>query len=271
MTNPIDGQVVMITGAGRGIGRGLAVHLAERGARVGLLARTATQLAETATACSAAGARVASVPVDVADQEAVESAVAQIESELGPTDLAVANAGISGPAGPLWVEGRQSWWATIEINLGGALALSAAVLDGMVRRGHGRLVLMDSLIGMRNGTQSGAYAVSKAGMSRLGGVLGSTLAGTGVGVFDVSPGMVRTAMTDVVFADEDIPDDAWTPMERICGLVEMIGSGGLDALSGRFVHANDDWAALATRADEVIANNGRTLGLRSAFAGDPLG
>jgi 3-oxoacyl-[acyl-carrier protein] reductase len=271
MTNPIEGQVAIITGAGRGIGRALAIHLAERGARLGLLARTATQLAETATACAAAGATVASVPVDVADQDALESAVAQLESQLGPAELAVANAGISGPPGSLWVEGRRAWWATIEINLGGALALSAAVLEGMVQRGHGRLVLMNSLIGMRNDAEVGAYAVSKAAMSRLGGVLGATLAGTGVGVFDVSPGMVRTAMTDVVFANEDVPDDAWTPVERICGLIEMIASGQLDALSGRFLHAKDDWAELAARADEIIMNNGRTLGLRSAFAGDPLG
>jgi NAD(P)-dependent dehydrogenase (short-subunit alcohol dehydrogenase family) len=105
---------------------------------------------------------------------------------------------VAGFEAPLWQAGHNAWGHTAEVNLGGALAAAAALLPGMVSRNRGRLVQMISMVAARDYPSYGAYAVSKAGMLRLGGVLAASLAGTGVVVLDVGPGMVRTAMTDAM-------------------------------------------------------------------------
>jgi hypothetical protein len=89
-------------------------------------------------------------------------------------------------------------------------------------------------------------------------------------VLDVGPGLVRTAMTSEMPMWADVPDEAWTPVERVAALVAAIAHGRLDRLTGRFVHAEDDWELLARRADEIVAADGRALRLSPAWAGDPL-
>ncbi len=266
----LQGQVGIVTGAGRGIGRAVAERLAAEGMSVALLARSADQLDEARRACQAAGGHALAVVVDMADAPAVHAAVGAAEAELGAPDLLVSNAGVAGPEGPLWETGHDAWWRTVQVNLGGALAGAAAVLPGMVRRNRGRLVQMISMVAARDYPSYGSYAVSKAGVLRLGGVLAASLSGTGVVVLDVGPGLVRTAMTGEMPIWADTPDDAWTPVERVAALVSAIAHGRLDGLTGRFVHAADDWDLLARRAEEIAAADGRALRLTAAWPGDPL-
>lgn len=275
----LSGQVGIVTGAGRGIGRAVAQALAAEGMSVGLIARSADQLDGTKDACEAAGGRAATVAADVSDHAAIGRAFDEIQSALGAADLLVANAGVQGPATPLWSAGYEDWWHAIQVNLGGVLASAAAALPGMVDRGRGRLVHMNSLVGTRDAAQYGAYSVSKAALLRLGGVLASSLAGTGVVVLDISPGLVQTDMTrDMkIPGDPDgrpllgnIPDEAWTPIERVGEMSVAVAQGRLDALAGRLVHAKDDWDGLAARAVEIAANDGRTLRLTPAGPDDPL-
>ncbi len=263
-------QVAVVTGAGRGIGRAIAEALASEGMSVGLIARSRDQLEEVKAVCDGLGGLAHAVAVDVADHVAVHGAVTAIEQHLGPVELLVSNAGVEGPEEPLWEAGYGAWWHTVEVNLGGALAAAAAVLPGMVARGHGRIVHMNSLIGIRDGAEYGAYAVAKGALLRLGGVLAASLADSGVVVLDISPGLVRTPLTESMAIYDGVADDQWTPIEKSVALTVAIAQGRLDLLSGRFVHAKDDWEMLARRAQEIIATDGRTLRLTAAFADDKL-
>lgn len=266
----LRGQAAIVTGAGRGIGLAVARRLASEGMSVALLARSRNELEQAKARCEAEGGRALALPVDVSDHLAVRAAVDAAERELGSPDLLVINAGVHGPEAPLWESGYDAWWQTIEVNLGGALAAAAAVVPGMVERNRGRLVTMNSMAGLRDNAAYGSYAVAKAAMMRLSGVLAASLAGTSVVTLDVSPGLVRTSMTNDMPMWADVPDDAWTPVDKVAALVAAVAHGRLDALTGRFVHAEDDWEMLASRADEIASVDGRTLRLSRAWADDPL-
>lgn len=266
----LSDQVAFITGAGRGIGRAIAETLAARGMSVGLLARSADELSAVRGACESLGADAVAMSADVTDAGAVRKAAAAIEQDLGPIDLLVCNAGVSGPEGPLWEAGFEAWWRTVQVNLGGALAADAAVLPGMVERGRGRVVHMNSMAATRDDPRYGAYAAGKAGLLRLGGVLAASLASTPVRVFSVGPGLVRTELTEAMPIWANVPNDAWTPISKVAALVTAIAEGRLDALSGRFIHANDDWEGLAERADQLAEADARTLRLTKDGAEDPL-
>lgn len=263
--------MAIVTGAGRGIGRAVAEKLAASGAAVGLIARSGAELDDARSACESFGAKAAAAVADVADRAALGRALETLENELGaPPDLLVSNAGMEGPEAALWESGFDAWWRTIEVNLGGALAAAAIVLPGMVARGRGRLVHLNSLQAARDVAPYGAYAVSKAALLRLGGVLAASLAGTGVMVFDVSPGLVRTSMTDAMGYWADVPDEDWTPVDRVASFMTEIARGRFDAMTGRFLHALDDWDDLERRAGEIAAGGGRALRLTPGWPGDPI-
>src|SRR5690242_19869013 len=101
-TRPLDGQTAVVTGGGRGIGRAIAQTLAAAGAKVAILARSATELAETTAIIAKAGGQAQAFPVDVTDAGKLSSAFASIEEQLGPVDVLVNNAGILGPIAPFW-------------------------------------------------------------------------------------------------------------------------------------------------------------------------
>ena len=131
----LEGQVALVTGGGRGIGRLIARELADAGMRVAVAARSAGQVEETAREIDGLA-----VTADVSKQEDVEAMIATVERELGPIDLLVNNAGV-GPSRTLpWEEDPADWWHVFEINVLGAYLCSRAVLRGMVERGRGRIV-----------------------------------------------------------------------------------------------------------------------------------
>jgi 3-oxoacyl-[acyl-carrier protein] reductase len=239
----LEGQVGLVTGGGRGIGRMIARELADAGMRVAVAARTAGQVEETAQEIGGLA-----VTADVSRQEDVEAMTAAVERELGPIDLLVNNAGV-GPSRALpWEEDPADWWHVFEINVLGAYLCSRAVLPGMVERGHGRIVNTGSgasYLPMGGGPSS--YGASKAALGRFGELLARQVAERGIAVFTISPGLVRTEMT------EPFGDDApWTPPELAPRLVRVLASGRADRLAGRYIHAeHDDIEALIERADEI--------------------
>jgi NAD(P)-dependent dehydrogenase (short-subunit alcohol dehydrogenase family) len=105
----LTGQVAIITGGGRGLGRTFAHALADAGAAVAVTARSADQLAETVASITANGGRALAVPADVSDRQAVEQLVDSVRQQLGAVDLLVNNAGIGGPLGPLWEVDPDDW------------------------------------------------------------------------------------------------------------------------------------------------------------------
>jgi NAD(P)-dependent dehydrogenase (short-subunit alcohol dehydrogenase family) len=252
---PSEG-VALVTGGGRGIGRRVAAALAEDGWSVAVSARTRAQVEESAAAIGGLA-----IEADVSRREDVERMVAEVEGGLGPIDLLVNNAGISGWENEgAWEVPVEDWWHVFEVNVLGPYLCCRAVLPGMLERGRGRIVNVGSGASYLPGSSSTAYAASKAAVGRFGETLANQLEGTGIPVFTISPGLVRTEMTEDAFAD----DAPWTPPELAPRLVVELASGRLDALSGRYIHAehDQDLEALARRADEILANDLNAIRLR---------
>jgi NAD(P)-dependent dehydrogenase (short-subunit alcohol dehydrogenase family) len=266
----LQGQVALVTGAGRGIGREISLGLAREGVRVALLGRDEATLDARLAEFAALGADAITVNADVTNDEQVRAAVATVERHFGLLDLVVSNAGIreSGPAAP-WDADADDWWRTIEANLRGPFLVAHAVLPGMTRRGRGRLLLVGSGMGLRPQPLWSAYGVSKAASSRLMDSLAEALEGTGVTVLEMSPGLVRTDMTESMWGPAD--EQPWNDVQRMVDGVLRFAAGDLDALHGRFVHAaRDDLDALVRRAPGIADDDARTLRLRPYGADDPL-
>lgn len=255
------GRVALVTGAGRGLGRAIADRLAAAGWRVAVAARTEAEIDAVASAIGGLP-----MPLDVTDARAVAVAVEEIGQTLGPIELLVANAGLAQPVARLWEPEPDEWWRVVEVNLGGAFFCTRAVLPGMIERGRGRIVAIASnaaFIPLASGflPPVSAYASSKAALVRLVEAIAAEAGPFGVTAFAVSPGTVRTSMTDGLF--DDLPDESWSPPELAAELVCRIADGALDELSGRYVHArNDDWEALPGRAAEIVERDLMTLRLR---------
>lgn len=194
----LTGRIGVVTGAGRGLGRDIATSLAAEGMSLLLLSRTGSEVRALAEELSDVYA-VKALPaaVDVADAAAVERVVLHAEQQLGTVDLLVNNAArIETTARPFWEADPEEMWGVVETNLRGPLLLTRALLPAMVQRGHGRVVSIASRAraATRTGTYTG-YAVSKRAVSLLTESLAEPLAGTGVVVLDVLPGLVRTDLT----------------------------------------------------------------------------
>lgn len=254
MSSELSG-VALVTGGGRGIGAAIARELAGAGMRVAVSARSADQV--EAVASEIGGAAVAA---DVSDDDDVRAMVDRVEEELGPIDLLVNNAGISGDASGATPDAGE-WWRVFEINVRGPFLCASAVLPGMLERGAGRIVNVGSGASyLPGGGMNTAYGASKAALGRWSEVLAKQLEDRGVYVFLMSPGLVRTAMTEDFF-----PDSApWTPPELAPRLVRAFASGRLDRLAGRYIHAehDQDLDDLERRAEEIVAEDLNAIRLR---------
>ena len=271
----LGGQVAIVTGGGRGIGRAMALALAKAGAAVAVVARSSDQLAETVALIEEAGGRAIAVTADVTDPQAAELMAKEVEQQLGPVDLLVNNAGAPPPVGPLWENDPDEWWRCIEVNLRGPFLCSRAVLPGMVTRRRGRIVTTASGSGIGPWPYSAAYAVAKCAAIRLSENLAAETQEHGISVFSIHPGFVRTAMTE---AAAESPDDAkWlggmfhrllsaghdVPPKRAAQLVVFLASGKADALSGCFISVSDDVTEMVQREDEIREGELYTLRLRT--------
>jgi NAD(P)-dependent dehydrogenase (short-subunit alcohol dehydrogenase family) len=266
----LRGQVAVVTGAGRGVGRAIAESLAAAGALVALAARSRAELDEAVGEIVLAGGRALAIPTDVTDEYEVASLFGQVESELGPPTLLVNNAGTWRHAGPLEEADLGSWWGDVEVCLKGTFLCTRAVLPGMRKVGQGRIVNVSSYAGIAPRPYATAYAAAKAAVLRLTDSLAAELDGTGVVAFAITPGFVRTAMVDRIASSEQgrrfLPElgersDAIAAAEA-GRLVVDIAAGRLDGLAGRFFHVLDDVDELLARRDEIIERDLYSLGLR---------
>ena len=268
----LSGQVAIVTGAGRGLGRPMAQALAAAGAAVAVIARTKSEIQETAGLIEQAGGRALAVAADVSEYEAVERMVEQVEDGLGPVTLLVNNAGISGSIGPMWETEPESWQRTFDVNIHGPYYCARAVLKRMVARRQGRIVNIAS------GASAGAtayvheYCVTKAALLRFTECIVAEAGDYGISAFALDPGTVRTPFNDAVLAHKDAPRYIpWffdifeqgrdVPAELSANCLVRLASGAADALSGRFVRAKDDLDHLIVEADSIHAADLYTLRL----------
>jgi len=262
-----------VTGGGRGIGRATALALATAGASVGVVSRTELEIGEVAAEIQANGSKALAAVADVTVESQVDDAVRAVTAALGHIDVLVNNAGGGTAIGPVWEVDADKWWSSVEVNLRSVFLCSRAVLPGMIERNQGRIVNVSSGLALRPLPNGTPYSVAKAAAIRFTDSLALEVAPYGISVFAVSPGMVRTAMTDHLLNSEEgkkwlpqmqyVPENMWMPAEAGADLIVRIAAGEADALSGRYIHVSDDLAELVSRADEIRGSDSLTLRLRT--------
>ncbi|MBW3664318.1 MAG: SDR family oxidoreductase [Actinobacteria bacterium] len=187
----LQGEVAVVTGAGRGIGRAIAVRCAEEGADVVLAARSADELDTVAAEVRALGRRALPIPTDVRSVDAVEAMAARALEEFGSVDILVANSGVGGPSAPLWQIAPEDWEATFAVNVTGTYLCCRAVLPAMIERGRGSIAIIGSMSGKRPLLHRSAYAASKMALVGLTRTLALEAGPYGVRINLLSPGAVE--------------------------------------------------------------------------------
>jgi NAD(P)-dependent dehydrogenase (short-subunit alcohol dehydrogenase family) len=244
----LQGRVAIVTGASSGIGRALAMTLAESGAAVCLLARREAKLASVARDIAARGGRAAAIPCDVADRAALGSATERAVAAFGPPDILVNAAGIN-PRLPVEAVTERDWDATLEINLSAPFFLAQRLAPGMGERGWGRIINIASLQSVRAFDDGAPYGASKGGVMQLTRALAQAWSKRGVNCNAIAPGFFPTELTAPLLAD---PRKSAAMAART-----MIGRNGvLDDLRGTLIY-------LASRASDYVT--GQTLFVDGGF------
>lgn len=256
MSNSLAGQVALITGAGRGIGKGIALRFASEGAAVALTSRNKAQLDQVAGEIESAGGRALAVAGDVTKRDDVARVVKATTDRLGPVSILVNNAGVPGPYGPIGIVDPDQWWAAHEVHLRAPLLFMSAVLPGMIDRRAGRIINISSPRCHMLTPSLSAYSLGKTAQNRLAELVANEVKESGVTAFALDPGSIMTEMADETMGDPDA--QRWVPkmVERLNQMKGKVGplegmewctnrclgfaSGRYDALSGRYIDRTDD-------------------------------
>jgi NAD(P)-dependent dehydrogenase (short-subunit alcohol dehydrogenase family) len=176
---------------------------------VALCARSEEEIAGVAGEIAGRQGRALAIRCDVIHRQEVEDMIAAVEEATGPVDLLVNNACQFGPVGPLAATDPDDWWRALEVNLRGPLYCSRAVLPGMLARRHGRVVNVSTSAGFAAVPMLSAYAVGKTALYRFTENLAAETRGHGVMVFAISPGLVRTAMSESALSCGEPAIERW--------------------------------------------------------------
>lgn len=240
-------STVLITGASRGIGAHLARGFSAAGYDVVAVARTAPY-----DVVAELPGRGRALAVDVTDADAVAGVADRVAEEFGGVDVLINNAGSIDMEVPLWEADPEQWWEVMSVNVRGPFLMSRAVVPGMIARGGGRVINLNSGYGTRAYGVATAYAASKTALFRITGALHDQGYHLGIRAFDMAPGVVRTDMTAGMRLHHG--RTAWTEPAEVVALALTLASGDADHLSGTYLRVGlDDPQGLPT--------HGRTLGL----------
>ncbi|HJS21680.1 MAG TPA: SDR family NAD(P)-dependent oxidoreductase [Steroidobacteraceae bacterium] len=261
MAGELNGATAIVTGAGRGFGRAIALRFAAEGAAVTVTARTRAQIDSTVAEIKSAGGRALAIPGDVTRREDVARVVQAATEAFGPVTLLLSNAGLPGPFGPIGVVDPDVWWASQAVHLRAPLLFASAVLPAMQARGGGRIIIVASRGGVEVAPSLSAYCVGKSTQIRFAQHLAAEGRSHGVRAFAIEPGTVITDMAEDTMASPDaqrwVPhmleslkqikaqDDPNEGLARCATMCVKLASGRYDALSGRYLTPEDDFDALA--------------------------
>ena len=269
----LDGQAAIITGAGRGIGRAIALTYAREGARLALAARSDSELDEVVSEVSSLGAEAIAVRTDVTSQMATDRLARRTVERFGRIDVLVNNAGTSGPIGPLQDNDIAEWVDTINVNLTGTFLVCRAVVPVMLRQGGGRIINLSGA-GVANAwSNMSAYCASKAAVVRMTEVLAQELEPQGIFVNALGPGSVHTSMWEKMTeqaaeagADfihqlgERVLSGGGASIDDCAELAVWLASGESGELTGRIISAAaDDFRSLTPKIPEIMAGDAYTL------------
>lgn len=260
----LRGRVALITGGGQGIGRMLAVSLAELGVDIAVVARTLDDIRATARAAQAVGARAEPLQADASVREEIEEAVDRAVRRFGRLDILIAAAGIYGPIGTVLDNDPAAWEQTIRINLMGTFYSIRAVLPAMIAQRRGKIVAFSGGGAVSPRPRFSAYATSKAAVVRLIETVAAEFADYGIDINAVAPGPVPTRLHEEVLRQAErageaevrkaraINEGGRDAVDRLVGLVRFLVSDESDGLAGRLISAVwDDWETLGARIAEI--------------------
>jgi 3-oxoacyl-[acyl-carrier protein] reductase len=232
----LEGKVAVVTGGSRGIGRAIAGALAEGGARVAVVARNGQRATETAQLLPGEGHR--GYACDVSDPSQVRETVSTVEKDLGPVDILINNAGVTRDNILMRMKDEE-FDEVLAINLKGSFNLVRAVSRGMMKRRHGVVLNITSVVGLIGNAGQANYAASKAGLIGLTKSVAKELAGRGVRCNAIAPGFIRTDMTDelsesqVESLKELIPMGALGEVEDVAALARFLVGPGARYITGQ--------------------------------------
>src|SRR5215467_5208498 len=224
--NQIDlkGRVAVVTGGARGIGYAIAARFVQSGAKVALWDVAGAE-ASSAKLQGAIG-----IAADVTQEKSVAGALTETERRLGPIDILVTSAGITGPTADVADYALEAWQKVIDIDLTGVFLTNRALVPGMVKRNYGRIVNIASIAGKEGNPKAAAYAAAKAGVIGFTKALGKELATTGVRVNCVAPAVIKTELLAQVteeftrFMLSKIPMGRFGTVEEAAALVAWLAS-----------------------------------------------
>lgn len=242
----LDGRLAMVTGAGSGIGRGIALGLAAAGADLILLSDR-DNLGPVAEEASAAGAAVTTELLDLADRDARRAAVERL-LDAHAVDVLVNNAGLIRRS-PATQFSDADWYEVIEVNLHAAFELCRAAGRRMVARGSGKIVNVASMLSFQGGFLVPSYAASKHALAGLTRALANEWAAHGVNVNAIAPGYVATATTAALRSDPArsdeilgrIPAGRWAEPEDVAGAAVFLASRAADYVHGHVLAVDGGW------------------------------
>jgi len=264
----------VITGAGRGLGRALAVHVAGAGYEVAMCSRTTAELDDAVGEIERAGGRATAHTVDVSDPSAVDAFATRVADQHAPVWAVVNNAAVLGPVGAIDAVDVESWMQALAIDVGGVVAVTRAFVPQMRRHGGGRVVNLSGagIGGPAPQPRVGAYTASKAAVDVLTEVLAPDLNGDGITVNAVAPGPVPTTFLDGVLragpevAGQELYESARRNHETaecsdsLFALVDFLLEDGSSWLTGKLLSARWDRVDdLLARRDQLVATSLLTL------------